>query len=717
MGWFIGCTSNATTTAKFDKLVFVVGDKPQIVDDSSKVNIQDYIKDIAAAAKNPALAFCSKECKADGDCGTHKGVTSKCSTVAGKSMCVAQKACPSGVVLNNEMCVVLNPFSNKKGTMMYKTYMPVPNHDHKGFHASIWNLENAAESYLPLHLSNWIGGILMGHMLQSEWKWPIEKLKKQYLYGTLFSQLFQESEPDADPKVVAGGMANGDPSLLGVGQGGPWQLNDYSKPLDTAGLVNYIAIQHSLNFTVADQTSGVQNKKFGPKTLSTVDVGAIYAAYFHFNDVKRYQEMMDAPFRKGKPEVEEWAKCKANIESGQFDTPDQMLNVWYNAGPFASIAKLVVKICANNDKEAMKSLTDYSLSDDQFIEKFQNKYPKDLPKKGTTYILYLRQINYYIDQFLNDNEELFKRKGMFADTDVKFTLGDVQKQFLKSLPHLGFVDGKTKNYSLFTQDMLTSTQPKADLTKGMSFTQSADRDEFYKFVIDWFTALETKGGFKFGDLTVCQQEPGKDFIPTCDAPGPHTNGTAPHCAADTPEGWCSLTNAFASCNCQKDADGKLQMTCKGKYADKCKEEYKCQCSDFTGTTTAAPPGQKGDPCSAQTCADGLGCLYQLPVGNGKSWAEVRDQEKGTCEEMTQDPMVEKVIQDKARRLRMLGEDSATCAEQKDCKTKGSVCVIGVYYGPTKRDAECRSFDGGNCSCKPAASSTSALIKKYIAEKK
>jgi hypothetical protein len=700
-------------------MVLVVGDKPQIIDDASKVNIQDYIKDIDAASKNPALGFCSKECKDVKDCGDIKGVEAKCASVGGKSMCVAATKCPSGMNMDKDMCVQNNPFWNAKGTMMFKTYMPVPNHDHKGFHASIWNLNNAADKYLPLHLSNWIGGILMGHMLQAEWKWPVDggKLKKQYLYGTLFSQLFQESEPSPNPDDIARGVVNPNKALLGVGQGGPWQLNDYSKPLDKTGLVNYLSIQHSLNFTVTDQTTGVQNKKIGPDTLSSVDTGAIYAAYFHFNDVKRYQEMMDAGFQKGKPEVEEWKKCKANIESGAFETPDMMLNVWYNAGPYAHFAKLVVKICANNDEEAKKALADYSLSDDQFIEKFAKKYPKDLPQKGTTYILYLRQVNYYIDQFLNDNKELFKRKGMFVDNDIKFTLGDVQKQFLKSLETLGFVDGKTKEYNLFTKEYLTGTEPKADLTKALSFTNEADREALYKYVIDWFTALETKGGFKFGDLTECQQSLGKDFIPTCEAPGPHTNGTAPVCDANTPEGWCKQSNAFAACNCQKDkVTGEWNMTCTGPFADKCKGEYKCHCSDFTGTTTVAPAPKKGDPCSEQNCDTGLACLTKLATG--KYLNELRDQEKGTCEEFTGDEMVQKIVSDGSRRLRRgLDDAPASCIKQADCKTKGDICVIEKYFGATKRDTECRSFDGPNCSCKPATSSTDALIKKYLAEKK
>jgi hypothetical protein len=253
-GWHIGCNSDVSKKDGMTKFFYVKGDK---LVDGAKVDIKQFIKG-AEGASDLALGICSKECSADKDCPDVKGTTNKCLEVAsGLKICASTDKCLSGMIQADKMCVAVNPFHFGKNQLNFKTYFPVPNHTHGGYHSQQWDMAKDLKSYLPLHLSNWISGVTLGQMLKNTWNWPLDngKIKKEYVYGTLIGQLFQESAPDTSPKFVEGGSINSDPTLLNVGQGGPYQLNDYSKQLPPGieganGMLNYNALYHDLGYTV-----------------------------------------------------------------------------------------------------------------------------------------------------------------------------------------------------------------------------------------------------------------------------------------------------------------------------------------------------------------------------------------------------------------------------------------------------------------------------------
>jgi len=703
-GWHIGCTSDISKKDGMTQF-FRVGSKELI--DGAKVDIKQFIKG-ADGAKDLALGFCSKECKTDKDCPKVTGTTNSCVEAAtGLKICASSGDCLDGMMESGKMCVSMNPFRYEKNQLNYHTYFPVPNNTHGGYHSQQWDMSKSLKSYLPLHLSNWIGGILLGQMLKNVWNWPIDNgsIKKEYIYGTLMGQLFQESGPSENPKDIENNIVNPDIHLLDVGQGGPWQLNDYSKQLPPGihgarGMLNYNSLYHALGYTVEEQNNdgpNSQTKKRGPKMLNSVDHGPMVAAYFHFNDINRYDLLESQSYAK-KDQAENWKKCKANIVSGKYKNPDVMLNVIYNAGPYDSFAQMVFELCANVDKypQQMEDLLDYSLDDDQFVQKFEQFTNK--PVAGTTYILYPRQINYYVDQFINDNESLYKRNGAFSDVNVPFTLQDVVSQFEKSFTGLGYKNKEGK-YALIDADFLKKNQPQGDLTKALSFSNSADRNEFFKFVEDWIAAMEKAEDFKFSDSTQCNQKVGEKMVTECAPP-------VPQCDARTPPGFIDL------CTCQEDkVTKKMSMHCRNqKMDDMMKKTYHCTCEKNTGTTTAAPIPQKGEPCSAQNCADGLGCLASVWVDGAEINSEFRYlTEKQTCQEYSEDPMINHLIKKENGSV----ADGESCAKSKDCG-EGSVCVQeGVWIGSSQADAECRSSSDADCKCKKATESNDALIKKFL----
>lgn len=697
-GWFVGCTSEVSAK---DGMTKFYSPKTSKLIDGTKINVQDLLT--AKDSDDLAIGFCTKECKQDSDCPK-----ASCLTVGSLHIC-GVTSCLSGMTKADGICMGTNPFAYPADVLTYKTYFPVPNHTHGNYHASSWNLTKDAATYLPMHLANWNAGILLGHMIEDVWGWPLTKTNREYVYGTLFGQLFQESSPSEDPADIAKNIINPDPALLNPGQGGPYQLNDYSKQLPpntpgADGMINYVALQHALGFTVEDQNNGKQTGAKGPQALNSVDTGAYVAGYFHQNDIKRYDIIMSQSYNVKSDEAANWRKCKENLKSGAFEEIDMLLNVIYNAGPYAAYAKMIFYICANPTETALTNLKDYSLDDQEYVDKFQ-KMPFQ-PTVGTTYILYPRQIRYYTDQFTNNNESLYKNKGAFSDTNVKFTLQDVADQFSKSLQTLGYVsNGK---YELFSKDFLQTNMPKADLDAQLSFASPDDRDKYFTFVQDWYKALESAGSFKFSQATDCTQTIGKDFVKECK---PKVDGVPPVCDSSAPPTWCSPTGpAGANCICKKELTGYV-MQCEGdKAEDTCTKSFNCKCSQSTGTTTAAPAPKKGESCSAQNCASGLACLKQVYTGAGSNqvWSQIRDQEEGTCQEWAEDPMISHLMAGKS--LRGAPTD---CSQSSDC-AKDSVCVIKKWFGASQLDTECRTSSDANCACVSALETDDEIVKAYLA---
>jgi hypothetical protein len=489
-------------------------------------------------------------------------------------------------------------------------------------------------------------------------------------------------------------------------------LNDYSKQLPPGtegahGMVNFNALYHALGYTVEAQNSDgpdSQTKQKGPKMLNSVNHGPMVAAYFHFNDIARYDTMQHQSQNVGSQDAKNWEACKKNIESGKFESADMMLNVIYNAGPFNDYAKMVFEICADVEKypEQVKALLDYSLDDDAYVAKFQDMTNK--PKAGTTYILYPRQINYYTDQFCNDNEALYERNGAFSDIDVPFTLQNAVDEVKKVYTGLGY-GNKEGIYTLIDEAFITKNQPSgADLTKKMTFSKKANRETFFTFIEQWIENMEKAEGFKFSDATECDQKVGEKVVTECTPP-------APTCNSSFPPTWKNL------CQCVEDKETKkMVMSCTGgeSQVEKFEKEFACTCDKPTGTTTAAPAPQQGESCTAQNCAEGLGCLSDVWVDGKQVYSQMRYGNEGAkCLPFDQDPMISHLSSSTSGSVK----DGESCKASKDCD-KDSVCVAnGVYMSSGQGVAECRSSADSNCKCAKAADSTSALVKVYLAQHK
>ena len=279
------------------------------------------------------------------------------------------------------------------------------------------------------------------------------------------------------------------------------------------GLINYTALQGKLGYSIKDQDSGEQTSKVGPQSLDDVYFGPMAAAYFHLNDLNRLDVINQPDWG---PEAHSWSMCKTNLKQGKFQALDMILNAAYNAGTYSDILKTTIDLCAypNELSAYVKKLDDYSLSDTDYIASFQfdkpladGYQPNSLPAwyDKTTFVIYPRQIRYYVDQLQNDNQRLTPYN-LAVDNSFIFSAQALSEVFKKSMMTLGYVDGSGK-YQLISEkaaeqgfsNALTSKNIKMSTT--FNLNNKAEREKAYALIDAAIKQLETKLKFKFNATT------------------------------------------------------------------------------------------------------------------------------------------------------------------------------------------------------------------------
>ncbi len=384
--------------------------------------------------------------------------------------------------------------ADNHGEIIYHTNFPVDKSA-----GNIERLDLSEAKFQPLILSNLVAGVLLAHMIDETY--PGYQFDRPYVYGSLFGQLLQENISTAG---FPGGRFINDEvqrgQLLAPGQGGPYQLNDYSKRLpgvDTKGslgLINYTALQGKLGYSIKDQDNGEQTSKVGPQSLDDVYFGPMAAAYFHLNDLNRLDVINQPDWG---PEAHSWSMCKTNLKQGKFQALDMILNAAYNAGTYSDILKTTIDLCAypNELSAYVKKLDDYSLNDTAYIASFQFDKPLADP----------RQIRYYVDQLQNDNQRLTPYN-LAVDNSFSFSAQALSEVFKKSMMTLGYVDGSGK-YQLISEkaaeqgfsNALTSKNIKMSTT--FNLNNKAEREKAYALIDAAIKQLETKLKFKFNATT------------------------------------------------------------------------------------------------------------------------------------------------------------------------------------------------------------------------
>ncbi len=347
-------------------------------------------------------------------------------------------------------------------------------------------------------------------------KYPSFTYHNDYVYGSLFGQLLQENIATSDyPGGDDINNATAKTMLLNPGQGGPYQLNDYSKRLPgvnqpgSLGMINYTVLQAALGYSIASQDSGNQTKQVGPDSLDNIYFGPIAAAYFHYNDLNRMEVNNSNPWG---PQAKNWPACKANLSAGNVNFLDMILNAAYNAGTYSNILNTYTDLCANPNGQLtafIPNMDNYLLNDPQYIADFQlpSGYAS-LPSwyNNTTFIIYPRQIRFYIDQLNNDNARLAKTQMGPMINSLAFSVGSLQSVFASAMETLAYVN-QSQVYVHITAAQANAAFAKAMASAGvtttdtLNFNNPQNREVMYSVLIQALVNLETDLGFKFNGTT------------------------------------------------------------------------------------------------------------------------------------------------------------------------------------------------------------------------
>lgn len=400
---------------------------------------------------------------------------------------------------------------------------------------------NLSSNYTDLIISNYTAGALLGRMLKE--KDPSLVFNRDYVYGSLFGQLLQENINTGDYTNTTDWInadANQRKSLLAAGQGGPYQINDYSKRLesnDGVGLINFVALQKGLGYTVEAQDSNAQTNSPGPDSLDQKYFGPMAAAYFHLNDYNRMQ-MNNA--QTWGPQYANYATCMSNLDHLTNQTGniyDMILNAAYNAGTYSTILGDYMRICAGMNKSGsaeatqVKSIGDYSLSDTAYQKAIGTK-----ESAGSTFILYPRQIRIYLDQLYN--AKTFDSAAIRGDSSIRLSASDISAVFTNALGTLAYLDS-SGNYKFISAASATNAISSALTTSGLNqdsfldISVAAQRNTFFNVLDAAIANLASSLGINFTSIT--QQT----LAATNPSSSPSSSSSASPTASASPSASCS----------------------------------------------------------------------------------------------------------------------------------------------------------------------------------
>lgn len=398
--------------------------------------------------------------------------------------------------------IAFTPTSSASGTINYHLNLPYGS-------GNVEKLTLSA-NYTDLLISNYVAGALLGNMMHT--KYPKLNFNRDYIYGSLFGQLLQENINTTNYLSTTNWInpvATERNSLLNSGQGGPYQINDYSKRLENSsgyGLINFVAIQKGLGFTVEAQDDGTQTASTGPASLDQKYFGPLAAAYFHFNDMNRLAQNNADTWG---PQYQYYSKCMANLEntnSASFNNNiyDLILNAAYNAGTYSTIIGDYFRVCAgmytsNPEMTQVKSLGDYSLSDTQYQSAIGTK-----EAAGSTFILYPRQIRIYLDQIYNQPK--FTTGAIDGTNKVSLTVQDIEYVFENAMGTLAYVNSSNAyNYIAYSDAKKAFeqalTQNSISLTGSLVISNATDKVKFFNLLDSAINNLATNLSIDFTKTT------------------------------------------------------------------------------------------------------------------------------------------------------------------------------------------------------------------------
>lgn len=352
------------------------------------------------------------------------------------------------------------------------------------------------DNYTDLIMSNVIAGVMYGHLVREYY--PGIQFNKDYLFGSIFGQLLQENlatqlytsssnliDPSPDQQAV-----------MGAGQGGPYQINNYaidmvSGSYTPAGhsLINYIAIQKNIGFTMANAST--QYSKPTPPSFNNKYYGPMTCAYFHYNDLVALNVIGKGPGGWTTPWQPAFDQAMANFVNLPNSFLDVILNVGYNQGFYGTLEPHYCQLGATATASTVASVNSYS----------------SVWGSSNTYEQYPYQVHYYLDQLYDNPIPTTSPSNTTTPTNhVAFHISTLASVFSNVAQTLSYSNG-TNAAQFFSATQAQSafnaalSQYGVSSTATLDFSRAADRTTIYNVIDSALGRLETAGGMQFNSTT------------------------------------------------------------------------------------------------------------------------------------------------------------------------------------------------------------------------
>ena len=400
------------------------------------------------------------------------------------------------------------------GVLYFHAYVPQTS-------ISAFNLGDSmnlsGDTYTDLIMSNYIAGVLLGHMIVESF--PNMQFYKDYMYGTIFAQLLQENIVTElyTPSSNLIDPSSQQAAVMGSGQGGPYQINSYAQDMVAGSytpsgysLVNYIAIQKNIGYTISQQAA--QGTMATPAQFNNKYYGPVLTAYFHLNDLRALAALEDGSQGYIASAAPNFTQCMKNLVSMNNNPLDIITNYAYNQGYFGGLVGSSTTDCINSTPTA-------------FLAKY-NSYNN---ASGSSYNEYPYQVRFYLDELYNQSTLV-----PATNNHVAFNMTNLGNVFSSVFQTLAYVNASGQ-YVYISADQ-ANTAFNAALTKAqvtdmtiLDLSDATQRATIYLILETAITNLESTLKTNFSittttDLTTTTSAGGGGtgtgavpVVPTCPA--------------------------------------------------------------------------------------------------------------------------------------------------------------------------------------------------------
>ena len=370
----------------------------------------------------------------------------------------------------------------------------------------------AGDKYTDLIMSNYIAGVLLGHMVVESF--PNMQFYKDYMYGTIFAQLLQENiETELyTPTSNLIDSSSLQTAVMGSGQGGPYQINSYAQDMvagsyTPAGysLVNYIAIQKNIGYTISQQAT--QATLATPAQFNNKYYGPALTAYFHLNDLRALDALENGSQGYISSAAPNYTQCMKNLVSIKNNPLDIITNYAYNQGYFGGLVGASTTDCINSTPTDLLA-----------------KYNGYANAAGSSYNQYPYQVRFYLDELYNQSTLV-----PATNNHVAFSMTNLGNVFSSVFQTLAYVN--SSGQYVYISATQASTAFSAALTKAqvastaiLDLSDATQRATIYLIIETAIAQLESTLKTNFStttmtDLTTTASNgggsSGTGSIPTC----------------------------------------------------------------------------------------------------------------------------------------------------------------------------------------------------------